>query len=370
MKRALIIEDDELIRSNVQDILRLEDYTVESATDGLLGLRAAQQTLPELIICDIMMPGLDGYGVLQELRRDPLTATIPFIFLTALSSRDDLRRGMELGANDYVTKPFTSRELLTAIEARLALQNAVMRQFQAKLDALRDNLTLMMPHELRIPLVGILAGAELLRDDWEQMDRADINNLLNILTASGRRMAHLVENRLLYAELTSLCGAERASTQAMLRQARTPNARAVIEAAARNVAARANRAADLSVTVPDVYDLPMLDQHLDKIIAELVDNACKFSPAGTPISIVGQSRPPTSLSVSITDQGRGLTPAQIADIGAYQQFERRTYEQQGAGLGLTLVRLLAEAYGGSVHIDSRAGGPTIVQVALPALEKN
>ena len=365
MKHALVIEDDELIRGNVGDILELEGYAVESAADGLLGLRAAQHALPDLIICDINMPGLDGYGVLQVLRRDPLTATIPFIFLTARVSRNDLRHGMELGANDYVTKPFTSRELLAAIEARLAHQDAVTRQFQAKLDALRDNLTLMMPHELRTPLFGILAGADFLKDRWQQMERAEINHLLDIVVASGERLAHLVENHALYAELL-----RRPVGFWDTLKVYTPNARAVLATAARDAAASADRAADLSVTGPDIGGLPVLDQHLRKIVTELVGNACKFSPAGTPVSVEWQARPPAGLSVSITDQGRGLTPGQIADIGAYQQFERRLYEQQGAGLGLTLVRLLAEVYGGSVHIESCAGGPTTVQVMLPMLEKS
>ena len=362
MKRALVIEDDDLIRYNVCDILELEGYSVENAPDGPTGLHAAQNTLHDLIICDIGLPGLDGYGVLAELRRDPLTAATPFIFLTAMSGRADLRHGMELGANDYVTKPFTSGELLAAIDARLAQQDAITRQFQAKLDALRDNVALMLPHELRTPLVGILGGAEFLKDAWGEMDRTEINHLLDIVMLSGQRLAHLVENHLLYAELIGL--REDTDARALLNRAHTPNARAVIEAAAINAATRAQRAADLSVTVP-AADLPMLDQHLDKIITELVANACKFSPAGTPISVVGRSLAPTSLSVFITDRGRGLTLAQIGNIGAYQQFERRTHEQQGAGLGLALAYLLADVYGGSLHIDSRPGGPTIVQVTLP-----
>lgn len=365
MKRALVIEDDEDIRRNICDILEMEGYHSESAADGLLGLRQAQHLLPDLIICDIMMPGLDGYGVLAELRRDPMTAAIPFIFLSARSSRDDLRHGMELGANDYVTKPFTTRDLLAAIDARLTQQAAITRQFQAKFDDLRDNLSLMMPHELRTPLVGILGGAEFLKDDWENMNRAEVNHLLDIVTVSGRRLARLVENHLLLADLMRLRDAARTDSIPWLRAAHTPNTRTVIENAALNAATSAQRLPDLKLTLNDLDDVPVLNQHLDKIVAELVDNACKFSPKGSPVSVAGQMLPTGDVRLAITDQGRGLKPAQIANIGAYQQFERKTYEQQGAGLGLTLARLLAELYGGDLSIDSRVGGPTTVLVTLP-----
>jgi CRP-like cAMP-binding protein/AmiR/NasT family two-component response regulator len=119
MKKILIIEDNINIRENLQEILELADYQTFTAKNGKIGVEIAEQELPNLILCDVMMPVLDGYGVLKILNRKPQTADIPFIFLTAKSERTDFRYGMNLGADDYITKPFETNELLETIELRL-----------------------------------------------------------------------------------------------------------------------------------------------------------------------------------------------------------------------------------------------------------
>ncbi len=119
MPKILVIEDEESVRENLLDLLQAEDFETISADNGLIGLDLAISQLPDLILCDMMMPELDGYGVLTALRKELLTSTIPFIFLTAKSAKSDFRQGMDLGADDYLTKPFTRSELLSAIKNRL-----------------------------------------------------------------------------------------------------------------------------------------------------------------------------------------------------------------------------------------------------------
>lgn len=118
-KKVLIIEDNEDIRESTAEILELANYETFSAANGRIGVELATKHHPDLILCDIMMPELDGYGVLYLLHKNPQTATIPFIFITAKSERADMRKGMEMGADDYLTKPFDDIELLNAIEGRL-----------------------------------------------------------------------------------------------------------------------------------------------------------------------------------------------------------------------------------------------------------
>lgn len=119
MKKVLLIDDNDDIRSNTAEILELSNYKVEVAENGKIGLERAIAGKPDLIICDIMMPVLDGYGVLHAIQKIEALTNIPFIFLTAKSERGDLRKGMELGADDYITKPFSPTELLTAVDSRL-----------------------------------------------------------------------------------------------------------------------------------------------------------------------------------------------------------------------------------------------------------
>lgn len=120
MKRILLIEDDVTVRENTAELLELSNYEVITASDGKQGCLKAHAVVPDIIVCDIMMPEMDGYGVLQELSKTPKTANIPFIFLSAKTEHKDIRRGMDLGADDYLTKPFEEEDLLSAIESRLA----------------------------------------------------------------------------------------------------------------------------------------------------------------------------------------------------------------------------------------------------------
>lgn len=130
-KTILIIDDNEEIRDNTAEILTLGGYRTITAENGKKGVEAALQDRPDLIVCDIMMPELDGYGVLHLLRKNPDTEDIPLIFLTAKAERSDLRKGMEMGADDYVTKPFEELELMNAIESRLRKQEVMQKKYNA-----------------------------------------------------------------------------------------------------------------------------------------------------------------------------------------------------------------------------------------------
>lgn len=132
MKKILVIEDEPSVRANILELLEAEKFDVVSAENGFIGALWAQQYLPDLIICDVMMPEVNGYEVLSTLRQDSRTAIIPFIFLTAMADQGDIRHGMQLGADDYLLKPFTRAELLGAIATRLAKQAAVMQQYNTE----------------------------------------------------------------------------------------------------------------------------------------------------------------------------------------------------------------------------------------------
>ena len=119
MKKILLVEDDTSLRENVAELLELSGYNVCSASNGKIAVDMAEKEQPDLVLCDIMMPEMDGYGVLEELSSNETTRDIPFIFVSAKTEREDVRRGMNLGADDYLTKPFEEEELLSAIECRL-----------------------------------------------------------------------------------------------------------------------------------------------------------------------------------------------------------------------------------------------------------
>ena len=138
MKKILIIEDDTIMRENTAEILELAQYQVTTALNGRVGITLAKELKPDLIICDIMMPELDGYGVLHLLAKDPKTASIPFIFLTAKAEKSEMRKGMDLGADDYLTKPFDDTELLNAIESRLRKAEIVRKKYARDISGLNN----------------------------------------------------------------------------------------------------------------------------------------------------------------------------------------------------------------------------------------
>lgn len=137
-KKILLIEDNKDMRENTAEILELSNYKVLTARNGKEGVEIAQKEKPDLILCDIMMPTLDGYGVLHLLSKNPETAGIPFIFLTAKAERSDMRKGMEMGADDYVTKPFDDIELLNAIESRLRKSELMRKEFSRDMAGLNE----------------------------------------------------------------------------------------------------------------------------------------------------------------------------------------------------------------------------------------
>lgn len=148
MKSILLIEDDTILRENTSELLELANYQVVTAPNGKIGLEVAKNTLPDIIVCDIMMPELDGYGVLEGLAGNENTKHIPFIFLSAKTERKDVRKGMDLGADDYITKPFEEEELISAIESRLA-KAAILRDNRHEEDSLESEEELRTLNDLK-----------------------------------------------------------------------------------------------------------------------------------------------------------------------------------------------------------------------------
>ena len=136
----LLIEDNDELRDNTAEILELANYKVTTAANGKVGVEKALKSKPDLIICDIMMPVLDGYGVLHLINKNPELESVPFIFLTAKSERSDFRKGMEMGADDYITKPFTDIELLNAIDSRMKKINLLQKNYSPDADGLKEML--------------------------------------------------------------------------------------------------------------------------------------------------------------------------------------------------------------------------------------
>jgi two-component system sensor histidine kinase/response regulator len=360
MKKILVIDDEEWLREMMQLALRQRGYEVIEAENGEKGIVTAQKELPDLILCDINMDKLDGYATLSALRSAPTTASIPFILMTGLADQAGMRHGMELGADDYLPKPFTIEALYAAVEARLKKARTIREEAERKLADLRDNISMMLPHELRTPLNGILAYGEILVAEAAQLQPAEISEMGQVIYDSGKRLERLIENFLIYAQLEILSS----DPQKLLRKP-TPAPAALIEKHAREQAQLAKRPNDLSLELTDV-PMPISEEYLLKVVDELVQNAFKFSQPGSKVNVVltGDSN---AVILTVSDRGRGLSTDHITKIGAYMQFDRKMHEQQGLGLGLMISKRLTELHGGTLTLQSGQGTGTIVTVRLPAV---
>src|SRR5581483_4829583 len=249
MKKILVIDDEEWLREMIQLALRQKGYEVIEADNGEAGIELAKKHVPDLILCDVNMDKVDGYLTLSSLRNQPSTAAIPFILMTGLADNAGLRHGMELGADDYLPKPFTIEALYAPVDTRLKKAQALSEEAEKKLSELRDNISMMLPHELRTPLNGILAYGEILATDAATLKPEEIAEMGQTIHESGKRLERLVENFLIYSQIELL----ETDTQrtAALKKKRTESPRKLIESKAAQQADSVGRLTDLTLDLDD-----------------------------------------------------------------------------------------------------------------------
>ena len=185
MKKILIIEDDRTLMGNTADFLREESFEVFTVADGRSGLETALKELPDLILCDISMPVMDGYQVYNELQKNPMASFIPFIFITAKSDNSEVRLGMGMGVDDYIIKPYTFEELLIAVNVRIEKQQKFIKAKEKAEIAKRAKSEFLnnISHEIRTPLNAIVGISELMMEDEKDFEKR--KNIETILSSAN-----------------------------------------------------------------------------------------------------------------------------------------------------------------------------------------
>jgi two-component system, sensor histidine kinase and response regulator len=362
MSKILVIDDEAWLREMIRLALVQHNFEVIEASNSEEGFAMARRELPDLVLCDVNMDKAGaGYITLEKLREDNATAAIPFILMTGLADAKGMRHGMELGADDYLPKPFKIDELYAAVDARLRKVRTVREEAERKFSHLRNQITLMLPHEMRTPLNGIISNAELLSVSADTLLPADIAEMGREISQSGQRLERLIENFLIYAQLEIV--ANDPGSIAALRAAVTAKPAEVARATAISDADHCARLPDLVVEAVDA-PAAIAEDYFKKIVTELVQNAFKFSEAGSPVR-VRVTAADGKIELSVCDQGRGFSTEHIRRIDAYVQFERKMQDQEGLGLGLTIAKKLVELHDGSLAIEGKKGSGSTVTVKLP-----
>ncbi|MBW4519693.1 MAG: response regulator [Scytolyngbya sp. HA4215-MV1] len=372
MFKILLIEDECDLRESLLDLLEMEGFESIGAENGQIGIQRAQAENPHLIICDILMPDMDGYEVLSTLRNEPKTALIPFIFLTALGSFDNLRQGMNLGADDYLTKPFAREDLLATINTRLNKQAAIAH-LQQRVETLQaDNLNKdeflnIASHELRAPMTNILVAVKMLKNLLTQERQ---QRYVELVQAECSREIGLINNLLELQQLKTNSRPQR--LEALRLQDWLPNSIEPYQVQAKE------RQQSLQINVPPYLPTLLVDSvDLQRIVGELLDNACKYTaPKGkifleihrSPLMENTAEVPPTTLVVS---NEADIPLEAIAYL--FNEFYRvpgsDCWQQGGSGLGLTLIKQLIRRMQGKIQITSE-GGWAQATVQLPLQTAN
>ena len=362
MHTILIIEDEEPLRQTLADRLTMEGFRVQTAADGYEGVRQAEAEPPDLILCDIMMPGMDGYTVLQTLQAEERTASIPFIFLTAKANPQQVRAGMELGADDYLCKPVSKGVLLAAIRSRLERRRQQQQRLDQNLAAVRLEVVRRLPHELLTPLTGLLAAGQLLEAEDPTKPFAGIRDIGRVIRLASERLHRTIRRFLSYAELMAASQDEKAQEQ--LRGTEYFSAMSFTADLTKRLAQRDSRLDDLQLDLREV-EVVLSSAHFADLVTELVDNAFKFSVSGEVVRVHLNILPEEGCLLEVVDHGRGMTLGQLSQVAAFRQFDSERWAQAGTGLGLALVQQIAALYGGRFAIESDPAKGTRVAVRLP-----
>lgn len=365
MTKILVVDDEHLIREQIISFLSPDGYEIIEATNGEEGIKQAIAQEPDLILCDVMMPKMDGYQFLERLYYYPPMRRIPFIFLTALADFEYMREGMNLGADDYLTKPFNRQDLIDAIETRLLKQQEYIEAAERRLTDVKKNIVKHVAHELRTPISPIKMVTDLISMKMGTLTEEELQNYMEVIESSTTRISHLVQQIVYLTEIETGTIDSETVREKSVYVGLTDLAAAAIELA-REYATRHEKTEihsyfhDQDINVFGV--MPLLQHALSEVIV----NAVHFSD-GKPVTIQQwYGDEDDTCWITITDSGPGMS-RELIDYAfrEFEQINREKQEQQGIGLGLPLARLLIGMHNGELKLQSDDGAGTQVTIGLP-----
>ncbi len=364
----LVVEDDHNLMLGIRDILELQEYSVLTANNGLDGLEIMHtcRVPPDLIVSDIMMPGMNGYEFFEAVRNELRWTAIPFIFLTAKGEKADVRAGKSMGADDYVTKPFDAEDLLIAVEAKLRRRKELELISDSRITEVKRSILTILNHEFRTPLTYVVAYADMLNRDADELSYDEIKTFLRGVNAGADRLRRLIENFMLLVELET---GEAQRTYSWRKQ-RLNNYKDILSQAISPMLPQASeKGLQLHFMTSD--DLPAVIADVDYLKAallRLLDNAVKFTDKSGCVITVTAYAEDGMVCLNVTDQGRGIPTNELESIfQVFYQIDRDTYEDQGAGAGLPIARRIAELHGGRIDVSSTPGQGSEFVIRLPAI---
>ena len=365
--KVLIVDDIPVNLQLLSSILYKEGLDISAATNGRQALESAACNLPDIILLDVSMPKMDGYEVCRELKKNPATALIPVIFLTAKVDSEDILKGFESGAVDYVTKPFNPKELMSRVSTHLELKRsrdyiALQNRELSELNSMKDKLFSIIAHDLRNPVGSILGFSEILDQTYEKLSEDERRQYIKIIRTSGKNM---------YALLTDL-----------LEWARSQLGRIETQFENIHLKALADKTIDLSLIKMKEKNITIINGITESctayanetmirgVLRNLISNALKFTASGGKINLISKEENGL-VRIEISDTGIGISPENLTKLFRLDQniTTPGTSDETGTGLGLILCKDFIEKNNGRISVESEIGKGTTFKFTLPGAMK-
>ena len=347
MEKILVVEDNNSMRIEICDILKMENFEVFDTADGLLALEIAKQKLPNLIISDIMMPILDGYQLHEELIKEPLTQDIPFIFISALADKEYIRKGMNMGADDYLTKPVSAENLVETVKRIIEKS----QKYHNQINALRKNVGYFLPFEMRTPLNRIIAFSEYLLNELNIIAKSEILKVLQFILKNEKHLEPITEDSLVLSKLFN----QQINSNFLINLSSFPpiDTKKSILHILKKIDAKSQRLSDLQIHISDVK-LQIYLENFEKIVEALLQNALELSFAGIKIEIVSGFLNRKYYLVVENEYQEDLDE-EISNLKDYIEFNPMPCKQKKIGLKLAIVKKIVEIYKGKLELTIKPG---------------
>lgn len=364
---VLVVDDSEMNVDLLENMLEHYNYTTYTTVRGSEAIKIAQTKLPEIILLDINMPGMDGYEVCRQLKADERTADIPVIFISALDDTDNIIEGFDVGGVDYITKPFKYREVIARIQTQVTLlrqkrQIEEMRQRETQhfesMDKLRRQFIGSATHDLKNPLFVISGYADMLEMSPEVKDSDHLVAFVHSIQRGVDKMSDLVHDILDLLQL---------ETGVTLKKSKI-DFTTFLEESIKDMRVRAKeKNVSLTLHKPDEIASINIDrQRFSRVIDNLVSNAIKYTESGGKVEVIGKVGH-TTVVIEVVDDGLGIPEEMIPHL--FQPFQRVNTEEhmsrEGTGLGLSIVKTLVEQHSGTVEVKSKLGEGSRFIVTIP-----
>jgi two-component system sensor histidine kinase/response regulator len=360
---VLVVDDNPLIVNVLKSLLGASGYQVFASSNGEEALSLLGQKYVDVIICDVMMPKMDGYELHNLVRRKSELAHIPFLFLTALGDSGEVMRGKEAGADDYLVKPFDPQDLLAVVKGKVQRSRSLRSVSEEKYDSYRKKVIHTLSHEFRTPLVAINTGTELLLEQHGNFDTHKVQNLLEAIRRGGIRLERLVNDFMLLQQIDAGIAKKLFDTKG---GPRNPS-----ELVAQFLTMRGEAIAEekASIKFDDLTQgesrINVYEPHIHDILWRLVSNAIKFSPDCREVEICVYVQE-ADLVIEVRDRGIGMDVAKVREaVDVFGQIDRDRLEQQGGGLGLAIASRYAKINHGRLEFENRRDGGTAISLVLP-----